>query len=39
MGHDWEDNIRIELRKSVDCTHLSEDRDQWQAPVNRIMIL
>jgi hypothetical protein len=35
--HRWED-IRMDLREigweSVDWTHLTQDRDQWQALVN-----
>jgi hypothetical protein len=33
-----EDNIKMDLRdiqlESVECTHLAQERDLWQAPVN-----
>jgi hypothetical protein len=36
--YSWEYDIRIDLREvgcdDVDCIHLAEDRDQWQAVVN-----
>jgi hypothetical protein len=39
----WEDNIRMDLREmgweSVNCMHLAQDRDQWQALVNMVMNL
>jgi hypothetical protein len=41
--HRWEDNIRMKLREigcgDVDWMHLSQDRDQWWACVNMVMIL
>jgi hypothetical protein len=40
--HRWED-IRMDLRElgseGVDCIHLAQDRDQWQAIVNVVMNL
>jgi hypothetical protein len=42
-GHRWEDNTRMDLRKigweGVDCIHLAQDRHQWQAFMNMLMIL
>jgi hypothetical protein len=39
----WEDNIKIDLREigfgDVDCIHLAQDRDRWQALVNMVMNL
>jgi hypothetical protein len=39
----WEDNIRLDLRErgweSLDWIHPAEDRDQWQALMNVVMIL
>jgi hypothetical protein len=39
----WEVNIEMELKETgyedVDWIHLGEDRDQWQALVNMVMIL
>jgi hypothetical protein len=41
--HRWECNMKINLRETgcegVDCIHLTEDRDQWQALVNLVMNL
>jgi hypothetical protein len=38
-----EDNIRMDLReiwwKFVDCLHLAQDREKWQAVVNTVMNL
>jgi len=39
----WEDNIRMDLRKTgwegvVDWSHLDQNREQWRAVVNTIMI-
>jgi hypothetical protein len=34
----WEDNIRMDLG-DVDCIHLAQDRDRWQALVNTVMNL
>jgi hypothetical protein len=38
--HRWEDNIKIDLREKaldgVECIYLAQDRDQWQALVNRV---
>jgi hypothetical protein len=38
----WENNFRIYLReiglKCVDWIHLAQDRGQWWAPVNMVMI-
>jgi hypothetical protein len=38
----WEDNIRPDREtgwKGVDWMHLAQDRDQWRAVVNTVMIL
>jgi hypothetical protein len=39
----WEDGIRMDLREigwgSVDWMQLAQDRDQWRAVVNTMMIL
>jgi hypothetical protein len=39
--HEWEDNIRMDLeeigREDVDWVHLTQDRGQWWALVNKIM--
>jgi len=39
--HRWEDNVRMDLRimgsEVVDRMHLTDDRDQWWAVVNRVM--
>jgi hypothetical protein len=39
----WENNIRLDLRvigwEGVDWLHLAQDRDQWRALVNTVMIL
>jgi len=39
----WEDNIRMDLREIrwevVEWIHLAQDRDQWRALVNTLMIL
>jgi len=41
--HGWEDNIGISIReigwKGVDWMHLTQDGDQWPAPVNMVMNL
>jgi hypothetical protein len=41
--HKWEDNIRMVVREigweGVDWMHLAQDRDQWQALVNKVMNL
>jgi hypothetical protein len=41
--HRCEDNIKMDLREIgwevVDWSHLSQDRDQWQAPVSMAMNL
>jgi hypothetical protein len=41
--HRWEDNIRTDLKEigceGVDWLHVAQDRDQWQAVVNRVMKL
>jgi len=38
--HNWEDNIRMDLReivwKVVDWIHLAQDGDQWQALINMV---
>jgi hypothetical protein len=42
-GHRWEDNITMDLRKigleGADWIHLAQDRDRWQAPVNKVIKL
>lgn len=42
-GHIWEDNIKMHFmetgRDSVNCIHLTQDTDQWQAHVNLIVDL
>jgi hypothetical protein len=39
----WEDNIKLDLGKigwgDMDWIDLAEDRDQWRALVNTVMIL
>jgi hypothetical protein len=39
----WEDTIRIDLRETVwggtDWIHLAQNREQWRALVNTVMIL
>jgi hypothetical protein len=39
----WVDNIKIDLRDvgwgGMECIDLSQDRDQWRAPVNTVMNL
>jgi hypothetical protein len=39
----WEDNIKMNLRETewagMDWSGLAEDRDQWKALVNTVMIL
>jgi hypothetical protein len=39
----WEDNIRIDLRQIewevVDWVYLAQDRDQWRALVNTVIVL
>jgi len=41
--HRLYDNIRKDLKEigweSVDWIHLAQDKDQWQAPLNMVMIL
>jgi hypothetical protein len=41
--HRWEDNIRMDLKEiwweGVDWIQLAQDRDQWRAVVNTVMIL
>jgi hypothetical protein len=41
--HRWEDRIRMDLREigwgSVQWIQLAQDRDRWQALVNRVMNL
>jgi hypothetical protein len=41
--HRWEDNNKMDLEEilwdSVDWINLAEDKDKWQAVVNRVMIL
>jgi hypothetical protein len=41
--HRWEDNIRMDLREigweGVNCIHVVQNRDQWQAVVNMAMNL
>jgi hypothetical protein len=38
----WEDNIRMDIREAewidVDWLHLAQERDQWRAVVNAVMI-
>jgi hypothetical protein len=42
-GSGWEDNIRMDLRKTgwevVEWIHLAQDRDQWRAVVNTVINL
>jgi hypothetical protein len=42
-GHRWEDNIRMDLREleweDVECIHLAQDGDQYQALVITVMNL
>jgi hypothetical protein len=42
-SHRWEDNIRMDLREirweGVDWMNVVEDRDWWQAFVNKVMDL
>jgi hypothetical protein len=35
----WVDNIRMDLRESVDWMHLARDRYQWRALVNTALNL
>jgi hypothetical protein len=39
----WDDNIIMDLNKilweDVNWIHLSQDRDQWRAPLNTVMSL
>jgi hypothetical protein len=39
----WEDGIRMDLREiglgGVDCIHLAQDSDRWQAVVSAVMNL
>jgi hypothetical protein len=39
----WEDNIRMDLREigwgGMDWIDVTQDRDQWRAPVNTVMNL
>jgi hypothetical protein len=41
--HRWEDNTKMDLGEigwgGIDCIHLTQDRDQWQALVNTVMNL
>jgi hypothetical protein len=41
--HRWEDNRRMDLRKTgckgVDRSHLDQEGNQWWAPVNMVMNL
>jgi len=41
--HRWEDNIRMDPRERgwqvVNCNHMAQDRDQWEALVNMVMNL
>jgi hypothetical protein len=41
--HGWKDNIRMNLRETgwegEGWMHVTQDRDQWQAPVNMVMNL
>jgi hypothetical protein len=43
VGVNGKDDIRMYLRETgwvgVDCIHLAQDRDQWQAIVNTVMNL
>jgi hypothetical protein len=38
----WEDNIRMDLREMgcefVDWIHLAQDKDQWRAVLNTVMV-
>jgi hypothetical protein len=36
-GRRWVDNIKMELRETVDLTDLYQDGDQWRALVNTVM--
>jgi hypothetical protein len=40
--HRWLDNIKMDLREigwgGMDCIDLVQDRDQWRALVNTVMI-
>jgi hypothetical protein len=39
--HRWENMIKVDLREisweGVECTHLAQDGDRWQAFVNAVM--
>jgi hypothetical protein len=41
--HRWEDNINMDRKEmwweSMDCIHFPQDKDQWQALVNTVMVL
>jgi hypothetical protein len=41
--HRWEDGIKMDLREigwgGVECIHLAQDRDHWQALMNVVMNL
>jgi hypothetical protein len=41
--HKWKNNVKIVVRGigwgGMDCTHLTQDRDQWRALVKTIMNL
>jgi sensor domain CHASE-containing protein len=41
--HKWEDNNKMDLEEilwdCVDWINVAEDKDKWQAVVNRVMIL
>jgi hypothetical protein len=41
--HRWEDGIKMDLREigwgGMECIHLAQDRDRWQAVVNALINL
>jgi hypothetical protein len=38
--HRWRDNVRMEIQwEDMDCMHLAQARDQWQAVENMVMNL